>query len=188
MVSTGTSQQDQIRATLLARAKIKFSGQSRAVVGAHIDSDATKAGRGARLPSPRTVALSRLNSHSPHIRCGVDRVPVCVRALEVGDRGWRTGAITANDATWTSADTLVKSPCAQAPEHIVHTSAVQGLESWQTPAPAGRCTHERTAGEGAASCCGVAGMCAARRCQVTNVPPLGSVSHQGDAFEIASRV
>ena len=58
VVSTGTSQQDQIRATLLARAKIKFSGQSRAVVGAHIDSDATKAGRGARLPSPRTVALS----------------------------------------------------------------------------------------------------------------------------------
>ena len=58
------------------------------------------------------------------------------------------------------------SPCAQAlatTPRIAQERLVQGQGAWQSAAPAGRCTHERTAGEGAAACCGVVGVRAAHR-------------------------
>jgi len=93
------------------------------------------------------------------------RVLVCVRArwkvvTEGGAQSRGLPAVPAGPAS------SANSPCAQAlatTPRIAQERLVQGQGAWQSAAPAGRCTHERTAGEGAAACCGVVGVRAAHR-------------------------
>ena len=61
-----------------------------------------------------------------------------------------------------SANSLCAQALATTPR-IAQERLVHGQGAWQSAAPAGRCTHERTAGEGAAACCGVVGVRAAHR-------------------------
>ena len=78
MLSTGTSQQDQIRAALLARANIKFSGESGGVVASGIELDAAtaEAPTFGHVRAAMDIVFNDLDDalfdpHAEHRPCGV---------------------------------------------------------------------------------------------------------------------